>query len=105
MNSYLKNITKNSDLKSSAVSNTNDIDKITKRSDGHINACKIKEAYSKILQADNFSFKMVSMDKVKKVVMKLNSKRSSKYGATPPSILKPSIEVHLKYITMNHSLK
>ena len=105
MNSYLKNITKNSDLKSSAVSNTNDIDKITKHSDGHINACKIKEAYSKILQADNFSFKMVSMDKVKKVVMKLNSKRSSKYGATAPSILKPSIEVHLKYITMNHSLK
>ena len=35
---------------------------------------QIKEAYSEILQEDNFSFKMVSMDEVKKIVLKLNSK-------------------------------
>ena len=47
------------------------------------------------------------MDKVKKVVLKLNSKISSTYGAIPASILKQTIEVHLKYLTntINHSLK
>ena len=55
----------------------------------------------------NFSRKLVSMDKVKKVVLKLNSKKSSTYDAIPASILKQSIEAHLKYLTntMNHSLK
>ena len=68
---------------------------------------QIKEAYSEILQEDNFSFKMVSMDEVKKIVLKLNSKKSSTYGAIPASILKQTIEVHLKYLTntINHSLK
>ena len=39
--------------------------------------------------------------------MKLNSKKSSTYGAIPASILKQTIEVHLKYLTntINHSLK
>ena len=47
------------------------------------------------------------MDKVKKVVLKLNSKTSSTNGAIPASILKHSIEVHFKYLatTINHSLK
>ena len=43
---------------------------------------------------------------VKKVVLKLNSKKSSTYGAIPASILKQTIEVHLRYLTntVNHSL-
>ena len=47
------------------------------------------------------------MDEVKKVVLKLNSKKSSTYGAIPASILKQTIEAHLKYLTntINHSLK
>ena len=50
---------------------------------------------------------MASMDEVKKVVLKLDSKKSSTYGAIPASILKQTIEVHLKYHTntINHSLK
>ena len=50
---------------------------------------------------------MVSTDKVKKEVLKLNSKKSSTYGAIPASILKQTIEVHLKYLTntINNSLK
>ena len=107
MNNYFINITKNLDLKPSAVSNTSDIDPITKHFDDNISVCKIKQAYSEIIQEDNFSFKMVSMDEVKKVVLKLNSKKSSTYGAIPASILKQTIEVHLKYLTnsINHSLK
>ena len=42
---------------------------------------------------------MVSMDEIKKEVLKLNSKESSTYGAIPASILKQTIEVHLKYLT------
>ena len=42
---------------------------------------------------------MVSMDEVKKVVLKSNSKKSSTYGAIPASTLKQTIEVHLKYLT------
>ena len=107
MNNYFINITKNLDLKPSAVPDTSDIDKITKHFDDHISVCKIKEAYSEILREDNFSFKMVSMDEVKKEVLKLNSKKSSTYVAIPSSILKQTIEVHLKDLTntINNSLK
>ena len=50
---------------------------------------------------------MVSMDEVKKEVLKLNSKKSSTYDGIPASILKQTIEVHLKYLTntINNSLK
>ena len=75
MNNYFINITKNLDLKPSTVFNTNNIDEITKYFDGHISVCKIKKSYSEILQEDNFSFNMVSMDEIKKVVMELNSKK------------------------------
>ena len=83
MNNYFINITKNSDLKPSTVSNTNGINKITKHFDSHISVCKIKDAYSEI-----FSFKMVFMDEVKKVVFKLNSKKSAMYGTILASILR-----------------
>ena len=83
MNNYFINITKNVDLKPSTVSNTNGINKITKHFDGHISVCKIKDAYNEI-----FSFKMVFMDEVKKVVFKLNSKKSSMYGTILASILR-----------------
>ena len=94
-------------MKSSTVPNANDIDEITKHFDDHISVCKIKEAHSEILQEDNFSFKMVFMDEVKKEVLKLNSKKSSTYGAIPASILKQTIEVHFKYLRnkINNSLK
>ena len=107
MNDYFINITKNLDLKPSAVPNTSYIYKITKYFDDYISVCKIKQPYSEILEEDNFSFNMVSMDEVKKVVLKLNSKKSLTYGAIPASILKQTIEDHLKYLTnsINHSLK
>ena len=94
-------------MKPSTVSNTSDIDKIIKHFHDDINICKIKEAYSEILREDDFSFKMVYMDKVKKVVLKLNSKKSATYGAIPASILKQTIEVYLKHLTntINLSLK
>ena len=91
MNNYFINITTNLDLKPSTVPNKSDLDKITIHFDDHISVCKIKEAYSKILPNDNFSFKMVSMDEVKKEVLKLNSKKSSTYGAIPASLLKQTI--------------
>ena len=103
MNNYFINITK----KPSTVSNTSDIDEITKYLEDHISVCKIKEAYSEILREDDFNFKMVSMDEVKKVVLKSNSKKSSTYGAIRASTLKQTMEVHLKYLTdtINYSLK
>ena len=52
MNNYLINITKNLDLKPSAVSNTSDIGEITKHFDNHISVCKRKKAYSEILRED-----------------------------------------------------
>ena len=90
-----------------SVSNTSAIAEITKHFDRHISECKIKEAYSETLKKDYFNFEIVSMDKVKKVVLKLNSKKLSTYGAIPVSILKQSTEVRLKYLTktINHFLK
>ena len=66
MNNHFINITKNLDLKPSTVSNTSDSDEITKHFDDHISVYKTKEAYNEIQREDNFSFKMVSMDEVKK---------------------------------------
>ena len=102
MNNYFMNITKKLDLKPLAVPNTSHIDEITKHFGDHISVYK-----SEILRKDNFNFKMVSMDEVKRVVLKLNSKKSCTYGTIPASILKQSMEVHLKYLTstINHSLK
>ena len=99
MNNYFINITKNLDLKPSTDSNTSVTDEITKHFDDQISVCKIKEAYSEILREDDFSFKMVSMDEVKKVVLILHSKKSSTYGTIPA--------LSLKYLTntINHSLK
>ena len=107
MNNYFINIRKNLELKPMTVPNTSDIDEITKHFDDHISACKIKEAYSEILREDDFSFKMVSMDEVKKEVLKLNSRKSSTYGAIPAGNLKQTVEVHLKYLTntINNYLK
>ena len=107
MNNYFINITKKLDLKPLTVSNTSHIDEISKNFGYHISVYKISEAYSEILRKDNFSFKMVSMDDVKKVVLKLNSKKSPTYGTILASIPKQSIEVYLKYLTstINHSLK
>ena len=87
MNNYFINITKNLDLKPSTVSNTSDIDEITKHFDDNISLCKIKEVNSEILGEHDFRFIMVSMDAVKKVVLKL--------------------KVYFKYLanTINHSLK
>ena len=98
---------KNLDLKPSTVPNTSGLDEITKYFDDHISVCKIKKAYSEILGEDYFSFKMVFMDKVKKEVLKLNSKKCSTYDAIPASIRKQAVEVHLKYLTniINNSLK
>ena len=62
MNNYFINVTKNLDLKPLQVSNASDIDEITKHFDDHISVCKIEEVYSEIIQEDNFSFRMVSMD-------------------------------------------
>ena len=74
MNNYFTKITKTLDLKPSTVSNTSDIDEITKHFDDHISVCRRKQADSKILRKDNFSFKMISMDEVKKLVLTLDSK-------------------------------
>ena len=53
MNNHFVNITKNLDVKPLVVSNTSDIDEITKHSDDHISVYKIKEAivkfYKKII--------------------------------------------------------
>ena len=97
MKNYFISITKILDLKASTVPNTSDLDEITKHFNNYISVSKIKEAYSKILREDNFSFKMVSMDEVKKEVLKLNSKKYSTCGVIPASILKQTIEVHWKY--------
>ena len=58
---------------------------------------QIKEAYSEILREDNFGFKMVSMDEVNKVVLKLNSKKSFTYGAIPVTKYRGSFEMSEKH--------
>ena len=85
MNNYFINITKNLHLKPSTVPNTSDTEEITKHLDDHISVCKTKEAYSEILREDNFSFKIVSMGEINKVVSKLNSREASTYGIIPVS--------------------
>ena len=61
-------------MKPSTVSNTSEIDEVPKHFDHHSSACKIKKAFSEILREDNF--KIVSMDEVKKVLLRLNTQKN-----------------------------
>ena len=76
MNNYFINITKNLDLKPSTVSNTSDIDEITKHFDNHISVCKIKQTYSEILREDNFNLNGF-YGRSQESSLELNSKTSS----------------------------
>ena len=77
MNNYFSNITKNLNLKP-----------LNKNKFGigifeiHISIKKIHETFPKIIP-ENFHFKEVSKDNVRKEIRNLNVKKSSTYGSIP----------------------
>ena len=79
---------------------------LTKNYENYISIRKIKKAYPEIVP-DSFHFKSVSLDDVKKEVLYLNLKKSSKSRTLPVIILKQTIDVHLQHLTnaLNHALQ
>ena len=74
--------------------------------DNHISIKKIHETFLNIIP-ENFHFKEVSKDDVRKEIRDLNFKKSSKYGLIPASILKQCVNAYLPYLTdsINYSLR
>ena len=94
-------------MKASTVSNTSDIDEITTHYGDHISICKINWLNSEILRDDNFSFKNGFHERSQETSFEIKLKISFKYGPNPASILKQTIDVHLKHVTntTNYSFK
>ena len=101
MNNYSINITKNLNLKP-LDKNKVKIDMFGK----HISIKKIHEPFPNIIP-ENFHFKEVSKDSVRREIRNLDVKRSSTYGSIPPSILKQCVDAYLPYLTdsINYSLR
>ena len=74
--------------------------------DNHISIKKIHETFLNIIP-ENFHFKEVSKDDVRKEIRNLNVKKSSTYGSIPASILKQCVDAYLPYIidSINYSLR
>ena len=74
--------------------------------DNHISIKKIHETFLNIIP-ENFHFKEVSKDDVRKEIGDLNFKKSSTYGLIPASILKQCVNAYLPYLTdsINYSLR
>ena len=101
MNNYFINITKNLNLRP-LDKNKVDIDIF----ENHISIKKIHETFPNIIP-ENFHFKEVSKDDVRKEIRNLNVKKSSTYGSIPASILKQCVDAYLPYIidSINYSLR
>ena len=76
MNNYFINITKTLNLKPCKCSNAMNINEIISTFDNHISIKKIKE-YFPDASSNNFEFKEISQDEVKKEVSYLNVKKLS----------------------------
>ena len=101
MNNYFINITKNLNLKP-LDKNKFDIDIF----ENHISIKKIYETFPNIIP-ENFHFKEVSKDDVRKEIRNLNVKKLSTYSSIPASILKQCVDAYLPYLTdsINYSLR
>ena len=67
---------------------------------------KIHETFPNIIP-ENFHFKKVSKDDVRKEIRNLNVKKLSTYGSISASILKQCIDAYLPYLTdsISYSLR
>ena len=67
---------------------------------------KIHETFPNIIP-ENFLFKEVSKDDVRKEMRNLKVKKLSTYGSIPASILKQCVDAYLSYLTdsFNYSLR
>ena len=66
--------------------------------ENHISIKNIHETFPNIIP-ENFRFKEVSKDNVRKEIHYLNVKKSPRYGSIPTSILKQSVDAYLPYVT------
>ena len=74
--------------------------------ENHISIKKVHETFPKII-IENFRFKKVSKDDVRKEICNLNVKKSSTYCSISASILKQCFDASLPYLTdsINYCLR
>ena len=99
MKNYSINITKNLNLKP--------LEKVDiGMFENHISIKEIHETFPNIM-SENFHFKEVSKDDVRKEMRNLNVKKLSSYSSIPVSILKQFVNAYLPYLTdtTNYSLR
>ena len=66
--------------------------------ENHISIKKIHETFPNIIP-ENFRFKEVSKDNVRKEIHYLHVKKSPRYGSIPTFILKQCADAYLPYVT------
>ena len=96
MNNFFINITKILNLKPHKDSSLTDIKGITSNFDNYISIKKIKESFPNIVSGD-FNFQVISREDVKKEIINLNVKKSSRNGSIPATILKQCVDVYLPF--------
>ena len=105
MNKHFINITKNLNLKKCPVNSISlSVPEIIDTLKNHqsIKVIKVRST-----TGDIFNFRKVSTDEVKKIILSLNSNKSSLSGSIPADILKLYCDTYLSYLTevINQSIE
>ena len=75
-----------------------EIEQITSAFNNYVSIKKIREVFPEI-SSNNFEFTKVTEECVENKVSKLNTKKSSKSGPIPVTILKYPVEIYLPFLT------
>ena len=102
MNNYFINVTKTLNLKKQLGLVRSGVNEF----ENHISIKMIHEKYPEILP-ESFKFQFLSNNEVKKEIENLDTKKSSRYGSIPATILKQCVNAYLPHLTnsINYSIQ
>ena len=83
------------------ASNAMDIEQITSAFNNHVSIKKIRKVFPEI-SLNNLKLTKVTQESVKNEILILNTKKLSKYGSIPTTILKQSVQTYLPFFTKGY---
>ena len=109
MNTFFVNITESLDLKKDDDSSLNPINSENTNDilEKHKNNPSVQKISQTFMTNEKFSFKFLTDDQVREVIMNLYSSKATPIGDLSVDILKSTIDIHLSFITnsINLSIK
>ena len=100
MNNYFTGITSHLNLKPDQINHSENLTNIIENLKNHESIQRIK--LSNFHHRQTFNFRYVSVLEVKKELMNLSSEKATRKGDIPAKILKDSLIVYTKELTMCH---